>query len=40
MDINGAWIEAPDDAAYDLVMTVAEGRAELTQIARTLARWH
>jgi len=40
MDINGAWIEAPDDEAYDLVMTVAEGRAELTQIARTLARWH
>lgn len=40
MDLNGMWIEAPDDDAYDLVIAVAEGSTTLPEIARTLARWH
>ena len=40
LDINGAWIEAPDDDAYNLVIAVASGQADLQQIAATLAQWH
>ena len=38
-DINGTWIEAPDDEAYDLVIAVAEGRADVPDIAQSLQRW-
>ena len=38
-DVNGTWIEAPDDDAYDLVIAVAEGRLEVPDIAATLAGW-
>lgn len=38
-DLNGTWIEAPDDEAYDLVIAVAEGRLEVAEIAGSLARW-
>lgn len=40
LDINGAWVEAPDDDAYDLVMAVAGGQVTLAEITETLARWH
>lgn len=40
LDINGAWIEAPDDDAYDLVIAVASGHRALADIGETLARWH
>lgn len=40
MDINGAWIEAPDDDAYDLVMAVAAGQVDRKHIASMLSRWH
>lgn len=40
LDINGAWVEAPDDDAYDLVIAVASGQLTLPEIARTLGRWH
>lgn len=38
-DINGTWIEAPDDDAYDLVIAVAEGRVDVPEIAKSLRRW-
>ena len=38
-DVNGTWIEAPDDDAYDLVIAVAEGRLDVPEIARALQRW-
>ena len=38
-DVNGSWIEAPDDAAYDLVIAVAEGRIDVPGIAAALERW-
>ena len=38
-DLNGTWIEAPDDEAYDLVIGVAEGRLEVPEIAQALRRW-
>ena len=38
-DINGYALEAPDDAAYDLVIAVAEGRLEVADIAVSLASW-
>ncbi|ROR55093.1 death-on-curing protein [Luteococcus japonicus] len=39
LDINGVWVEAPDDDAYDLVIEVASGRLSLAEIAEVLARW-
>lgn len=38
--LNDVDLDAPDDDAYDLVISVASGRAELSHIAVTLARWH
>ncbi len=38
-DLNGIWIEAPDDDAYDLVIGVAEGRLDVPDIAVALAGW-
>ena len=38
-DLNGTWIEAPDDDAYDLVIGVAEGRISVPEIAAALAGW-
>ncbi|MEL4505332.1 type II toxin-antitoxin system death-on-curing family toxin [Luteococcus sp. H138] len=40
LDINDAWVEAPDDDAYDLVIAVASGQLNLVEVADTLARWH
>ena len=38
-DINGTWIEAAEDEAYDLVIAVAEGRLDVPEIAASLHRW-
>ncbi|WP_315583631.1 type II toxin-antitoxin system death-on-curing family toxin [Actinomyces viscosus] len=40
LDINGHWIEAPDDDAYQLVIAVAAGEPSLEEITETLSRWH
>lgn len=37
--INGMLLDAPDDPAYDLVIDVASGNADVPRIAKTLARW-
>ncbi len=38
-DVNGVWLEAPDDDAYNLVIGIAEGRVDYHQSAATLAAW-
>ncbi len=38
-DLNGTWLDAPDDEAYDLVIAVAEGRLDVPDIAARLAQW-
>lgn len=38
--LNGIDLDAPDDAAYDLVIAVASGATDLESIAHDLARWH
>ena len=40
LDINGHWVEAPDDDAYRLVMDVAAGKLSLKEITEALSRWH
>ena len=40
LDINGHWVEAPDDDAYQLVMDVAAGRLSLKEVTEALSRWH
>lgn len=40
LDINGHWVEAPDDDAYQLVMDVAAGRLSLKEITEALSQWH
>jgi len=37
--LNGQPITAPEDQAYDLVIAVAEGRLDVSEIAVSLARW-
>lgn len=39
LDLNGVWIEAPDDDAYDLVMALARGDISPDQVAISLAEW-
>lgn len=39
LDLNGTWIEAPDDDAYDLVIEVASGEADLERTAEALRAW-
>ena len=39
LDINGHWIEAPDDNAYQLVIAVAAGELSLEEVALTLSQW-
>ena len=40
LDINGHWVEAPDDDAYRLVMDVAAGKLSLKEITAALSQWH
>lgn len=37
--LNRVRLRAPDDAAYDLVIAVAEGRHDIASIADVLAAW-
>ncbi len=39
LDLNGIWIEAPDESAYDLVISVASGATTLHEIAGALESW-
>lgn len=39
LDINGLWLEAPDDDAYDLVIAIASGEASLPETAAAFTRW-
>lgn len=38
--LNGVDLEAPDDPAYELVMSVARREVTVDDIAAALARWH
>ncbi|WP_363319700.1 Fic family protein [Nocardioides sp.] len=38
--LNGVDLDAPDDSAYELVMSVAGREPSIDEIASTLARWH
>lgn len=38
--LNDVDLDAPDDAAYELVMSVARREASVDEITATLARWH
>lgn len=38
--LNDADLDAPDDPAYELVMSVARRELSLDDIAAALARWH
>lgn len=38
--LNGIDLDAPDDPAYDLVISVASGQANYPEIAAKLAAWH
>ncbi|MCW2541658.1 MAG: death-on-curing protein [Frankiales bacterium] len=37
--INGFWLEAPEDPAYDLVISVATGDIDVPDIAKALSAW-
>ncbi len=37
--IDGYLLDAPDDPAYDLVISVAAGDIEVPEIAKVLVRW-
>ena len=39
LDINGLEVDAPDDDAYDLVIAVASGQTDVSEIADALRRW-
>lgn len=38
--LNGVDLDAPDDDAYDLVISVATGATDVPECARALSRWH
>jgi death-on-curing protein len=38
--LNSVELDAPDDPAYDLVLSVAQGRSTIDKIAEALATWH
>lgn len=38
-ELNGVFLEAPDDEAYDLVVAVASGELGIEEIAHSLRRW-
>jgi death-on-curing protein len=38
--LNNVDLDAPDDPAYELVMSVARREVTIDEIAATLARWH
>jgi death-on-curing protein len=38
--LNDVDLDAPDDPAYELVMSVARRESSVDEIAAVLARWH
>ncbi|WP_210604276.1 type II toxin-antitoxin system death-on-curing family toxin [Brevibacterium oceani] len=38
-ELNGVFLEAPDDEAYDLVISVASGELGVDEVAHSLRRW-
>ena len=38
--LNGVDLDAPDDAAYELVIAVSTGQMPLEEAAEALAAWH
>ncbi len=38
--LNDVDLDAPDDPAYELVMSVARGELSIDEITAALARWH
>lgn len=38
--LNGRNLDAPDDEAYELVVSVAEGRADYHHVAGSFQEWH
>lgn len=40
LDINGVWLEAVDDDAYNLVVAVESGEADIASITEALREWH
>lgn len=38
--LNGVDLDAPNDPAYDLVMSIARGESKLEEIAEVLGTWH
>lgn len=38
--LNDVLLDAPDDAAYELVMVVAQGDVDIEHVAATLGSWH
>ncbi|SDS01030.1 type II toxin-antitoxin system death-on-curing family toxin [Agrococcus carbonis] len=39
LGLNGVDLDAPDDEAYDTVIAVATGEADVRSVAETLRRW-
>ena len=39
LDLNGLTLDAPDDDAYDLVMSVSTGALDYSEVARILDGW-
>lgn len=38
-ELNGVFLEAPDDEAYDLVISAASGELGVEDVAQSLRRW-
>lgn len=39
LDLNGHWIDVPDDEAFDVVMGVAAGHIDREDLARSIHSW-
>lgn len=39
LDLNGSWVEAPDNDAYDLVISITSGQLDLDEISVLLGFW-
>lgn len=39
LDLNGCWIDVPDDEAFDVVMSVAAGSMDRAELARSIHSW-
>ena len=39
LDVNGIWVEVDDDEAYDVVMALASGALEFSDLVGIVSRW-